>query len=187
MDLPWGDEKTIKFVTNVGLITSNGPHGDNIMAAEWTHHVSYSPGLIAIFIHTHDATYENIKKTEEFGVNLCAIDQNMVSSIAGGSHGQKVDKIAVLKELGVEFYEGTRIKTVMVKDAALNIECKLIKEMILGDHVMLVGEVIEAKPGTKDPLVYHRLKYWNLGESIPKPKQEMLDSISKLIAKYTKK
>ena len=46
MDLPWGDEKTTKFVTNVGLITSNGPYGYNIIAAEWTHQVSYSPSLI---------------------------------------------------------------------------------------------------------------------------------------------
>ncbi|MBI2110294.1 hypothetical protein HYT51_00760, partial [Candidatus Woesearchaeota archaeon] len=47
VDLPWGDPRTIKFVTNVGLITSTGPHGDNVMSAEWTHQVSYSPGLIA--------------------------------------------------------------------------------------------------------------------------------------------
>ena len=31
MDLPWGDEKTIQFITNVGLITTKGPFGDNIM------------------------------------------------------------------------------------------------------------------------------------------------------------
>ena len=50
MDLPWGDDCSKKFVTNVGLITSDGPHGPNIMACEWTHHVSYSPGLIAVCI-----------------------------------------------------------------------------------------------------------------------------------------
>ncbi len=51
MDLPYGDIKTWKFATNVGLITSNGPVGHNIMAAEWTHMVSYSPGLIAVSIN----------------------------------------------------------------------------------------------------------------------------------------
>ena len=29
MDLPWGDARSIQFVTNVGLITSNGPYGYN--------------------------------------------------------------------------------------------------------------------------------------------------------------
>ena len=56
MDLPWGDEKTVQFITNVGLITSNGPFGDDIMSAEWTHHVSYSPGLISVCIGKSKAT-----------------------------------------------------------------------------------------------------------------------------------
>jgi flavin reductase (DIM6/NTAB) family NADH-FMN oxidoreductase RutF len=47
MDLLWNDRRTRQFVTNVGLITSDGPLGPNIMAAEWTHHISYSPSLIA--------------------------------------------------------------------------------------------------------------------------------------------
>jgi hypothetical protein len=37
MDLLWNDRRTRQFVTNVGLITSDGPLGTNIMAAEWTH------------------------------------------------------------------------------------------------------------------------------------------------------
>ena len=47
MDLSWNDRKTRQFVTNVGLITSEGPLGPNIMAAEWIHHISYSPSLVA--------------------------------------------------------------------------------------------------------------------------------------------
>jgi hypothetical protein len=33
MDLLWNDRRTRQFVTNVGLITSDGPLGPNIMAA----------------------------------------------------------------------------------------------------------------------------------------------------------
>ncbi len=29
MDIPWGSEAAKKFITNVGLITSNGPFGHN--------------------------------------------------------------------------------------------------------------------------------------------------------------
>ena len=32
MDLVWGDEKTRQFITNVGLVTTSGPFGHNIMA-----------------------------------------------------------------------------------------------------------------------------------------------------------
>ena len=77
MDLPWGSDYAKKFVTNVGLITTTGPKGDNIMAAEWTHQVSYSPGLIAVCIKPDETNNANISKSKEFGVNLCADDQNV--------------------------------------------------------------------------------------------------------------
>lgn len=48
MHLAWNDRRTRQFITNIGLITSDGPAGLDIMAAEWTHHISYSPSLIAI-------------------------------------------------------------------------------------------------------------------------------------------
>ena len=48
MELPWNDPRTNKFATSIGLITSDGPLGANIMACEWTHHLSYNPGLIAV-------------------------------------------------------------------------------------------------------------------------------------------
>ena len=188
MDLPWGDEKTVQFITNVGLITSDGPYGSNIMAAEWTHHVSYSPGLIAVCVGHGKATLANIQKTKEFGVNICATDQNVMASIAGGSSGKNVDKINALKELGFKFYKAKKIKTLMIEGAVLNLECRLFKEIVLGDHVMLVGEVIEVSLNkNKEPLAYHKVKYWKIGENISKPPEHELEKIRKVVEKHSKK
>jgi len=187
MNLAGDDERTRKFVTNLGLITSSGPHGPNIMAAEWTHHISHAPSLIAICIHAVDATAENIDVSREFGVNICASDQASVASIAGGSHGNEVDKIGVLQELGIELYKGKKINAPMVKGAVMNAECRLLGKYELGDHLTYVGEVIEisALP-EKQPLVYHNGRYWNVGERIEKPPQETLDRIRALVEKYKK-
>ena len=124
MDLPWGEDRTKQFATNVGLITSNGPNGNDIMACEWTFHVSYSPGLIAVCIHRPDATHENIEKTKEFGVNLAASDQNTLSSISGGYHGTQYNKVEALKELGYKFFKAKKIDVMMVEGAAMNAECR---------------------------------------------------------------
>jgi flavin reductase (DIM6/NTAB) family NADH-FMN oxidoreductase RutF len=96
LDLPWNDERSNMFITNVGLITSDGPFGANVMACEWTHHVSYSPGLVAVCIGPNKVTHENIKQTKEFGVNLCSTDQSIMSSIAGGYTGSRYNKINAL-------------------------------------------------------------------------------------------
>ncbi|MEK6909707.1 MAG: flavin reductase [Candidatus Aenigmatarchaeota archaeon] len=109
MDLPDWDEKSLKFITNVGLITSDGPFGPNIMSSEWTHHLSYSPGLIAVCPRPSRTTYENIKETKEFGVSLCAVDQAGMASISGGYHGREYDKIKALKELGFEFIKQRKL------------------------------------------------------------------------------
>ena len=48
MELPWNDPRSNKFATTIGLITSSGPSGINLMACEWTHHLSYNPSLIEV-------------------------------------------------------------------------------------------------------------------------------------------
>ncbi len=188
MDLPWGGEKTVKFVTNIGLVTSNGPFGPDIMSAEWTHQISYSPGLIAVFIRASDATYENIKKTNEFGVNLCATDQTTLASVAGNYTGKDYDKIGALKELGFEFYQANKINVPMVKGAAMNAECKVIKSLPIGDHVMFVGEVIEASNNAgKESLAYYKGKFWTLENGAVKPSQKERDGIRGTVEKFHKK
>jgi len=187
MVLDYGSAGARKFITNVGLITSNGPFGHNIMAAEWTHHISYQPGLVSIHIHAEDATASNIRKSKEFGVNLAAIDQNIVSSVSGGSSGKEIDKVAVLKELGVEFCKAKKINCLMVKGAALNAECKLVKQINLGDHIMFVGRVVEATATEEQALSYHEGKYFRVGEQIMKPSEEERERIKKIIEEHRKK
>ena len=194
MDLGWGNPKASKFVTNVGLITSDGPNGQNIMAAEWTHYVSYSPALISVHIGgglkdaPGKATLENIRKSMEFGVNIAADDQAMFSSIAGGSSGREVNKVSLLKEMGAEFYQGKKIGAPMLAGACTNAECK-VKEMLdLGDHVMVIGEVLEIDSDlSKIPLVYSANKYWQVGARVEKPPKETLGRIEELKKKHAKK
>lgn len=143
MDLPLGDPRSNKFATTIGLITSNGPNKQYIMACEWTHHLSYRPGLISVSLGSTKATVENIMTSREFGVNLCATNQAILSSISGGYSGRYYDKINALKELGFEFYQANKINLLMVKESSLNVECKLFQEITFGDHIMLIGEVVE--------------------------------------------
>jgi flavin reductase (DIM6/NTAB) family NADH-FMN oxidoreductase RutF len=187
MDLQWNDRRTRQFVTNVGLITSNGSYGPNVMSAEWTHHMSYSPSLIAVNIRGHDATAHNIIESKEFGVNLASQDQNLISSISGRYSGTDVDKISLLKEMGVKFYNAVKIKTVMISDCAMNAECKLVRHEAIGDHIMFIGEILNISADENAiPLVYHNGKYWRLSEIVEKPTADILKRIEELAEKYKK-
>ena len=186
LNIPWGDER-LQAVTGVGLITSNGKHGHNIMAAEWTHHVSYEPGLIAVHIGPHKATAENIAETKEFGVSIASEKQNVLASVAGGQSGKQYDKIAALKELGYKFYKAKKLDVMMVEETATNTECRLVDKIKIGDHTMFVGEVVALSGSSERPVVYHHGKYWKTGEQIMKPSQEELDRIKMVIEKHRKR
>lgn len=188
MDVSWDDKRTKQFATTVGIVTSDGPHGPNAMAAEWTHHVSYEPALLMVNVNTRDATAENILVSKQFGVSLAADDQSILASIAGGSTGKQVDKIGLLHEMGFKTRVGKKIKALMVEGAAMNAECRLVKSEKMGDRTMFLGEIIELGANeAKKPLLYQAGSFWKLGERIEKPLPSVIEEIQKLKQKYRKK
>lgn len=187
MDLHYGSPAREAFVTNVGLITSKGPHGYNIMPAEWTQQVSYDPGLIAVSVGPKKATHDNIMATKSFGLTIAAEDQNILSSIAGAYSGKNTDKIALLQELGFTFTKAENIDVWMPDGGALRVECELVDQKLEGDHVVFVGKALSvAVDDKKRPLVYHRGKYWNVGEAIKKPSPEERAVMEKTAERHRK-
>jgi flavin reductase (DIM6/NTAB) family NADH-FMN oxidoreductase RutF len=187
LELAWNDVRTRQFATNVGLITTDGPLGPNIMAAEWTHHISYAPSLLAICIGASAATVANIQTSKEFGVSLAGDDQRVFCSVAGGHTGREVDKIAALTELGATFYSARHINVIMMANAAMNAECRLREMIPLGDHLMFIGDVIHVVGNSAvRPLVYHQGQYWVLGESLVKPTVSEVKRIESVVASHRK-
>ncbi len=188
MDIPYGSNDAYAFITNVGLVTSEGPFGANIMACEWTHMVSYSPGMIVVCVGPNKATAANIRATKEFGVNIASTEQNVLSSLSGTTTGKEIDKISALKELGFKFYDAKKIKAPMVEGAVLTVECALIKEIPLGDHIMFVGEALEVKSNPdKKPLAYNRGQYGQVVLNIQKPSPEERERMRAVLEKHSKK
>jgi len=75
----------------------------------------------------------------------------------------------------------------MIKGAAMNAECMLVKKEELGDHVMFIGEVTEISADENvKPLVYHNGKYWGLDDNNKIPSQDLLDKVEQLTKKYIK-
>ncbi len=153
------------FATTVGLITTDGKHGPNVMAAEWTMQVSYDPMLVAVFVHD-SPTLWNIKETRVFGVNIASDGQSEQVNIAGGYSGTEIQKLGIP---GVfKTYRAKRIDVPMIEGCVLAAECKVRSISKVGDHVMVTGEVLSARfDETRSPLIYTRGNYWKLAGKIP--------------------
>lgn len=163
------------FMTGVSLITSNGPNGKNVMAAEWTMQISYEPMLIAVFIHEGSNTLKNIKKTKQFGINVASEKQSTLVSIAGGYSRKEVDKLNIRNSF--QMLKSKKTKIPLIANCLINAECKLFTIRKIGDHTMVVGRVTSIRyDETKNPLAYHRNRYFRIGSMIEPIRDKVLVS-----------
>lgn len=142
------------FTTTVALITTNGPRGPNVMAAEWTFNVSYRPFLIAVAIDPENVTHDEILAAKEFGVNLVSPD--LVDAMGFAGHYSKADTDKLSSDL-FRTYPARKIRAPMVEGCVLNAECRLVEHHTFGDHTLFVGEVVNFRvEPSREPLVLHR-------------------------------
>lgn len=188
--MKYGEKEARQFVTNLSLLTSNGRWGHNVMTAEWVHHVSYSPAIVMVNVHEADATSDNIIGSGEFGVSVVPDDMIEPIGIAGRSTGKKTDKVAALRELGMEFYKAGKIDVYMVKGAVMNLECRLIRHEVVGDHVMFMGEVVDASVDEgKSPAIFRSgTGVYKVGERLAHERSEAREKeIGEALARHAKK
>jgi len=134
----------------VSLDSNGKPNG---MTAAWTTPVSMKPPLISVSIAPRRYTYKLIKETGDFTVNV--LDANLVAEahLFGTRSGRRVDKFAESK-LTAE--KSLKVRSPHIKEALAVLECNLYQEIELGDHILIVGEVLEAyvKPGMMKRGIY---------------------------------
>ncbi len=141
------------FTTTCALITTDGPTGPNVMAAEWTFNVSYHPFLILVAIDPGNRTHDMILASEEFGVNLVADDQVTAMGFAGHFSKADTDK---LSSDAFETYPASKIRAPLLRGALLSAECRLVAHYPMGDHTAFVGEVVEfSVDPEKQPVLLH--------------------------------
>jgi flavin reductase (DIM6/NTAB) family NADH-FMN oxidoreductase RutF len=127
--------------------------------------ISYDPMLVAVFVHD-SPTLWNIKETRVFGVNISSDGQSGLVNIAGGYSGTEIQKLEIPDVF--KTYRAKRIDVPMIAGCVLDAECKVRSISKVGDHVMVVGEVLSARfDESRKPLIYTRGNYWKLAGKIP--------------------
>lgn len=124
----------------------------NGMMADWVMQVSFEPRLVAVAFEGTSHTLGNIRERKYFSVNLLAQDDEsmeLARRFAQPFSGQKVkgregeERTKVHYKLdGVQYR--TSINGTPVLDAAVAwFECELVEERPIGDHVLVVGAVLD--------------------------------------------
>ncbi len=124
------------------LVTTRNDEGkENVFTVAWVGTVCTKPPMLSISVRPERLSYEYIKETMEFVVNLPSVDQTEKVDFCGVRSGRQVDKI---KEMGFTMIEGTAIKTPYIEECPINIECRVKDIIPLGTHDMVLAEVVSS-------------------------------------------
>lgn len=159
------------------ILTSVDESGrPNLMTASWAGVVSKTPPTMAVSLNRGRLSYENIRRNGEFVVNMIPAGLALAADYCGIRSGRNEDK---LEPSGLSLEPATQVEVPLISESPLNLECRLVKEVELGEYRLMLGEILEvhavesafdAQGGidtrTFDPLVYLGgiRQYWNLGE-----------------------
>lgn len=135
-------------VTVVTLRDKNGKlHGITVSAFS---SVSLDPPLILVCIDNEAGSVYAFHESKRFVVNILREEQSQ-HSIQFAS--QIPDKF-----INIHYHEGVEGIPVL-KDALVNLECRLIESFVAGDHTVFIGEIERTHIKEGNPLVYYRGNY----------------------------
>ena len=150
----------------------------NIMTVAWTGIQNTNPAIVYISVRPERYSYNLIKETGEFAINLTTRDLAYATDWCGVKSGAKVDKF---KEMHLTKQKGNFVKCPLIEESPVSVECKVIEIKELGSHHMFVAEVLSIDADEKyidekgafdiskcDLIAYANGGYYELGKKLGK-------------------
>ncbi len=121
------------------MVTSGTMEKSNIMTVAWTGIQNTNPAIVYISVRPERYSYNLIKETKEFAINLTTKELAYATDWCGVKSGAKVDKF---KEMKLTKQKANFVKCPLIEESPVSIECKVIEIKELGSHHMFVAEVL---------------------------------------------
>ena len=129
---------TTLYPVPIVLVTTGGDK-PNVMTCNRIISCSAEPPRLAIAIRPSRYTHDQIRETGEFAVNIPAMEQSRLSDYLGVVTGHEEDKIAVA---GLNLTPAVNLKTPLLADCPVNIECGVENFLELDSHTLFIGRVL---------------------------------------------
>lgn len=111
----------------------------NVLTVAWTGIVNSHPPMTYISLRPERYSYEIIKTSGEFVINLTTEDLAFAADYCGVKSGRDVDKFVQMK---LTPYEASQVSAPMIAESPISIECRVKEIISLGSHDMFLSEII---------------------------------------------
>ena len=155
-----------------------GEERPNIITVAWTGTICSDPAMVYISVRPERYSYDIIKESGEFVINLTTEELAKATDLCGVKSGREIDKF---KEMKLTPMPSKYVSAPSIAESPVNIECRVKQIIPLGSHDMFVSEVLGVtadsdyldEDGHFDlsasrPLVYSHGAYFSQGEKIGK-------------------
>lgn len=111
----------------------------NIITLAWVGTVNSDPPMVSISVRPERYSYNIIKETGEFVINLTTESLVKATDYCGVRSGKDVDKFA---EMNLTPCASKEVKAPGIAESPVCMECKVKQEISLGSHTMFIAEVL---------------------------------------------
>jgi len=160
------------------MISCGNMEKSNILTIAWTGIICTDPAMTYISVRKERYSYDIIKQSGEFVINLASSDLARVVDYCGVKSGKNVNKF---DECNLTKEAATEINCPMIKECPINIECRVKEVKELGTHDMFMAEILAVNVDDKylddtgrfdmeacNLLAYSHGQYYSLGERLGK-------------------
>lgn len=127
----------------------------NIITIAWVGTICTNPPMLSISVRPERYSYDIIRETGEFVVNLTTKKLARATDYCGVRSGKDVDKF---KETGLTAIESEHIHASGILECPVNIECKVREVLELGSHHMFLADVVGVRVDAE--LLDESGKFW---------------------------
>lgn len=111
----------------------------NIITVAWTGTVCTNPPMVYISVKPERYSYDIIRETGEFVINLTTRKLAKATDYCGVRSGREVDKF---QEMHLTPEAAEQVRVPMIGECPVNIECRVKEVNKLGSHHMFLADVL---------------------------------------------
>ncbi len=122
------------------MVSAGDKEGNtNILTIAWTGTICTNPAMVYISVRPERYSYQMIRDTREFVINLTTEKLVRATDYCGVKSGRDVDK---WKEMNLHQEKASTLEYApLIAESPVNIECKVTEVKELGSHHMFLAEV----------------------------------------------
>ena len=121
------------------MVSCGDMENSNIITIGWTGTICSDPAMTYVSIRKERYSYDLIKESGEFVINLTSADMIKAVDGCGMLTGAKVDKFA---KFGLVKEQASEVACPLVAQSPLSLECRVTDVIELGSHHMFLADVV---------------------------------------------